>query len=98
MVNTLLKAMAFELGEGTPADVEDMITIILLGFESDEMWSIMMRNVTPEDKRANARQIFEKRFQLPKFPFIVIREKEIGFVFYYRCCALLEKTSPSRDP
>lgn len=69
---------SFALDEATPADLDDMMTILLRGWADDGMWKPMTRAVAPDDLRAYVTAYFGKRFRLPGFPFVVVRERESG--------------------
>ncbi|KAL9616041.1 MAG: hypothetical protein Q9160_009042 [Pyrenula sp. 1 TL-2023] len=70
----------FSLGEGTPSDLSDMMTIVLLGWTDDGMWKPMTRNVSFEAQHEYLTRHFGKRFSLPGYPFVVVRENESGKV------------------
>ncbi|KAL9108712.1 MAG: hypothetical protein Q9227_006508 [Pyrenula ochraceoflavens] len=67
--------MTSEIDEGRREDLDDMMSLVIMGWKEDGMWKPMMKDVTPEDERGWISAHFGKRFDLPNFPFLVIREK-----------------------
>jgi len=66
--------MAFELGVGTLDDLDDIVDIYILARSQDEVWTTMMKAVTPKDQHDFVVRSFTKQLEIPDHTFYKITE------------------------
>ena len=73
-------AAGFKFSEATPDEMGEVSRVLLEAYAPDEQWTIMLKDVRPEEVEPWFAVSFAPRWTLPDITTYVIKEEETGYV------------------